>query len=109
MKANIMGIINEGFIDKTNNNIVFLSTNNLLQFYDKSKAYKNFNYEIYNTDEQRIVNIYENVDYYAGSELIETAFELNKIIIQKDINDRNYRKLFISYYNLNVLQKQFSM
>lgn len=50
MKANIMGIINEGFIDKTNNNIVFLPTNNLLQFYDKSKAYKNFNYEIYNTD-----------------------------------------------------------
>lgn len=106
MKANIMGIINEGFIDKTNNNIVFLPTNNLLQFYDKSKAYKNFNYEIYNTDEQRIVNIYENIDYYAGgSELIETAFELNKIIIQKDINDRNYRKLFISYYNLNVLQQ----
>ena len=105
MKANIMGIINEGFIDKTNNNMVFLPTNNLFQFYDKSKSYKNFSYEIYDTDEQKIVNIYENIDYYSGAELIEDAFELNKTIIQKDINNRNYRKLFISYYNQNVLQQ----
>lgn len=94
MKANIMGIINEGFIDKTNNNIVFLPTNNLLQFYDKSKAYKNFNYEIYNTDEQKIANIYENIDYYSGSDLIETAYELNKTIIQKDINEKKLQEAF---------------
>ena len=107
IKANIMGIINEGLLDHTHNNITFLPIYNLLKKYDKSKFYKNFNYEVYYSDEQKIFNIYENADHFSSIEVIESAFELNKKIIQNDINSKNYRKLFISYYNQNILQQLF--
>lgn len=106
IKANIMGIINEGLLDYTHNNITYLPIYDLLKKYDKSKSYKNFNYKFYYSDEQKIFNIYENTNHFSSPEMIEVAFELNKTIIQNDINSKNYRKLFISYYNQNILQQK---
>ena len=64
----------------------------------------NFNYEIKQTDskEEQVQKLYELFSF-RNKQPAEKALEFISEIMKSDIKRKNYRKLFISYFNKNSI------
>ena len=71
---------------------------------EKCKAYINFDFDISDTDsdELKVKKIYENSSKN-NKAIAKNALNLNSAVIKSDINEKRYRKLFISYFNQNKI------